>query len=150
MDIRAPGPVMIIDPSPKRRPASIPLKETWGVESGRYVQPSLNTPYGGRFGDEVFYKVNDPNLPGMKWKSSRIMPEWASRSHARIVSVRPERVQEITEEAAIKEGILGTWDADNKIWKGFYREGFRQLWESIYPGSWGRNDWAWRIELEKL
>jgi len=91
----------------------------------------------------------EPGQSPCRWRSPRFMPECAARSHARIASVRPERVREITAEEVIREGILGTWDADNKIWKGFYREGFRQLWESIYPGSWGKNDWEWRIELEK-
>jgi hypothetical protein len=30
-----------------------------------------------------------------------------------------------------------------------YRAGFQTLWESLHPGSWERNDWVWRIELER-
>ncbi|MFH1628379.1 MAG: hypothetical protein ABIE47_06610 [Pseudomonadota bacterium] len=84
------------------------------------------------------------------WKSPRFMPEWAARSHALIVSVRPERVQEITEGEAIREGVK----ADPVMINGFppvryfRRDSFRRLWMNLHPGSWERNDWVWRIELE--
>ena len=71
-------------------------------------------------------------------RSPRFMPEWASRSHALIVSVRPERIKDITIEESMKEGFTLPLVC-----------GFIPLWEKIHPGSWERNDWVWRIELEK-
>jgi len=26
---------------------------------------------------------------------------------------------------------------------------FRALWESLHPGSWEKNEWCWRIVLNK-
>ena len=78
------------------------------------------------------------------WKPSIHTPEWAARSHARIVSVRAERVQEITEEGAILEGFAMTEIGITA------RTCFRITWNHIYPGSWAKNDWVWVIELEKL
>ncbi len=81
------------------------------------------------------------------WKSPLFMPAWASRSHALIVSVRPERVQEITSfEAAeegcpIKEGIVNAHDVLR--W-------FKDLWEALHPRSWEKNEWCWVYKLKRM
>ncbi len=113
------------------------IKETWrayaGEDDSEYEHPSVE------------YKADSPGkYQDLKWKSPRFMPEWASRSHALIISVRPERVQEITDDEAFDEGIVDIRFA------GEERVAFHCLWESLYPGSWERNDWCWRVELEKL
>jgi hypothetical protein len=114
----------------------------------------------------IFYKQRgDTLLPDNKWKSPRFMPEWASRIHALIVSVRPERVQEITGEDATREGCIKRFVhpcgpgqpsvAAQEVWSYGKSEAsdpvsaFEMLWESLHPGSWERNDWVWRIELER-
>ena len=64
------------------------------------------------------------------------MPRWASRILLRVVSVKLERVQDITEEDARKEGVLN-------------KDEFQKLWEKIHkPGAWARNDWVWAVEFE--
>ena len=103
------------------------IKETWCMANGiRY------------------YRADHPVCEPERWGSPISMPECAARSHARIVSVRLERVQEITEEEAICEGFAMTEIGVSA------RTCFRITWNAIYPGSWERNDWEWRIELEKL
>lgn len=82
-------------------------------------------------------------------RSPRFMPEWASRSHALIASVRPERVREITEEEAIREGVTPSIVGDDLDYLR-YRAGFQTLWNTLSPGSWERNDWVWRINLERI
>ena len=70
------------------------------------------------------------------WQSGRYMPRWASRILLRVVSVKLERVQDITEEDARKEGVLN-------------KDEFQKLWEKIHkPGAWARNDWVWAVEFE--
>ncbi len=113
--------------------------------------------------DGVRYKADGgPNFNlHQPWKSPRFMPEWASRSHALIVSARPERVQEITPEEVKKEGLvvqdfagIGVLSllglTPETYMESVAMQKFEALWESIHPGSWERNDWVWRIELEKL
>lgn len=78
-----------------------------------------------------------PGQGPTSWRSPMFMPEWASRSHAVIKSVRPERIQAITTEEVILEGVTS-------------RLSFAGLWETIHPGSWEKNSWVWRYELEKL
>lgn len=108
--------------------------------------------YPGDWPDD---STGDPSCP--KWKSPRFMPEWAARSHASIVSVKPERIQEISYQDALNEGI-DVWIKTLKDPSSELREqrlsikqlAFSRLWDSLHPGSWDRNDWVWRIELEKL
>ena len=118
------------------------IKETWGIHKafdGKAVGPGLVYYHADYF---TGTGIPGQDVPITKWKSPRFMPEWASRSHALIVSMRPERAQEITREEALLEGKpLDTMNCPI-MW-------FRILWDSLHPGSWERNDWGWRIELEK-
>jgi hypothetical protein len=76
------------------------------------------------------------------WKvrslSGRYMPNWAARSWARIVSVRVERLQEITEEDAVREGF----DSRGQF------AGYIDTINGV--GTWANNAWVFRYELEKL
>jgi hypothetical protein len=139
--------------NPPYRPGeTVYIKETWHL-CGADTQD-------GKPHTEVIYKANGAICSfcgdAVKWKSPRFMPEWASRIHAKIISVRPERVQAITEEEAFKEGIFVNqhgvihWRDDSGI--GFDRgiTAYFKLWDTLHPGSWGRNDWCWVYTLKKL
>lgn len=78
----------------------------------------------------TWYKFNDtqediPEQERGRWRSPMFMPEWASRHHIKITDVRPERVQDITEEDAIREGIPNGAYAVNAV------HSFQTLWNSI-------------------
>ncbi len=123
------------------------IKETWGaidLESGYALirQPK------SKEGIEIVYRAGCNDFIDSlvhTWFTPRFMPEWASRGHILIGGVKPERVQAITEEDAIKEGFHNPGDPDfNPLFP------FIGIWDSLYPGSWERNDWVWRIELEAV
>jgi hypothetical protein len=78
------------------------------------------------------------------WQSPVTMLKKFSRSQARIVDVRVERIREITEDEAYNEGVFGG------DWMGDPIGEFIKLWNSIYPGSWERNDFIWRYGLERV
>lgn len=78
------------------------------------------------------------------------MPRWASRITLEIVSVRVERLQDITEEDAIYEGMVPTYDHDSVPEKDA-TEMFQKLWDSINEKrafGWDANPWVWVIEFK--
>lgn len=87
---------------------------------------------------------------------SMFMPKAQARFWAVIVSIRVERLQDITEEDARREGVIqlpnGRHALRGEI--GFdgttARDVYRLLINSIRPGSWERNDWHWRIEYRRV
>lgn len=83
------------------------------------------------------------------WRPSIHMPRWASRLTLKVTAVRVERVQDISETDAVKEGFEG-WDDDvTGGWTAF--DEFSQTWFGIYgEESWNRNDWVWVIDFEVI
>lgn len=87
-----------------------------------------------------------------RWRPSIHMPRWASRLTLRIVSVRAERLQDITEGDAIEEGCSSTplalrVSADEMETAC---EQFRRLWDEIngHRAPWASNPWVWRVNFE--
>ncbi len=90
------------------------------------------------------YKA-DGDEPLERWRPSIHIPRWASRITLEVVSVRVERLQNISEDDALAEGITlverGTSPVDQ----------FNKLWESINgPGSWEANPWVWVVEFKRI
>jgi hypothetical protein len=107
---------------------------------------------------------------GWRKRPSIHMPRWASRINLEVTEVRVERLQDISEEDALSEGIQrgdGKWhtishSAQLHDVHGFYVEGshirhnapthaFRHLWESVNgPGSWDANPWLWVVTFKNI
>lgn len=116
----------------------------------------------GFLGDQkpsILYRASDEadriedEVPfGIKWKPSIFMPRWASRITLKVKSVRVERVQDITNNHAIDEGIHGKKTETPRSYNVTCMK-FSNLWDSINckrPGcSWGENPWVWVISFEK-
>lgn len=82
---------------------------------------------------------------GLRWRPSIHMPRWASRIQLEIVSVRLERLNDISESDAKAEGCEPAECCDA------YYHGFSKLWESINGGgSWDQNPWVWVIEFKRF
>jgi len=78
-------------------------------------------------------------------KPSIHMPRWASRILLEIVSIRVEKLQDISEADAVAEG--GPVDHPNGTACGWYE----QLWEQINgPDSWDVNPWVWVVEFRRI
>ncbi len=110
----------------------------------------------------ILYKATDDHAPVSKWTPSIHMPRFASRINLEIVRVGVERLQDISFNDAIAEGILQTSDESmtNRTWRDYSGLGvsstmspfssYRTLWESINgPASWDQNPWVWVIEFKK-
>ena len=95
-----------------------------------------------------------------KWHPSIHMPDWAARIRRRVVSVTVERLQDITEDDAVREGF-GTSEELEEFFRNCAppgsrmarpRDSFEAAWDSIYAAKglgWGSNCWVWRIEFER-
>jgi hypothetical protein len=84
-------------------------------------------------------------------KIGRFIPAWASRITLEITGIRVERLQDISEEDAIAEGITEDFPEHECNSSRPYAEGYRWLWESINgPGSWDANPFVWVVEFRRV
>lgn len=112
-----------------------------------------------------------------RWKPSIHMPRPAARIFLKITGISVERLQDITEEDAIAEGVeQNTCDDPSKCpsrlkgggccgdgeYKNYLvsidgepaysaKESFETLWQSINgPDSWEQNPWIWKITFQRI
>jgi hypothetical protein len=87
------------------------------------------------------------------------MPRWASRILLEMVTVRVERLQDISEADAIAEGITeGTGDFAGCFFSGgpamsgtTAKECYARLWDEINgAGSWAANPWVWCLTFRMI
>lgn len=146
------------------------VRETWGIWALDIL------PFPAAY---IAYKANGTSLPIQEkdclkfqftsvpdvgyhnpnvWRPSIHMPRWASRITLEVVNVRVERVQEISEEDADKEGataiapgyeeIMYSWFEGNKVVTSRdSRDWFKYKWNSIYK-NWDQNPWVWVVEFK--
>lgn len=100
-----------------------------------------------------------------RWRPSIHMPRWASRITLEIVSVRVERLQDITEEDAEAEGVdedpgepQHEYHSTTGVYLGAcypdasYVRAFQALWDSINGerASWQSNPWVWVVSFQRV
>lgn len=124
------------------------VRETWAHDD-----PNCQSARCGNV-DHIWYRaseapiVADSFAGSASWRPSIHMPRWASRITLEIVNVRVERVQDIREFEAEKEGVIPT--------KGMlfpHSFTFVNLWNDLYAArgsSWDANPWVWVIEFKTL
>ena len=79
---------------------------------------------------------DDTHRDDYRWKSPLFMPKAAARLWLEVVSVRPERLQELTAADAVLEGVSfdkdsGYWFAEDEIMADNAQCCFIKLWDSI-------------------
>ena len=99
-----------------------------------------------------------------KWKPSIHMPKEAARIWLKVMNVRVERLQEITDEQAKREGIQYdecptgfTWKQETDMHNCYTTPigAMQALWNSTIKKSdidrygWDANPWVWVIEFER-
>lgn len=120
------------------------VRETWYKDKYRYM-------YRVNYSDsEKFYR--DGKEAKIKWHPSIHMPKEAARIWLKVTDVRVERLQEITEIGATKEGCV--YDVEYAL--GNTAKGhFIEIWNSTIKKSdrdrygWNANPWVWVIEFEQ-
>ncbi len=104
--------------------------------TGRYYYAATDTtPF------DTYVDSNGVAHPNVPWRASIHMPKAAARIWLKVTDVRVERLQEITEEQAIKEGIIRLYDnlsdADYIDWA---------MRTGVYPRAkedWGYKNYLW-------
>lgn len=120
-----------------------PGDEIWVRETWKYCWKCGHTNYAADCNKPRQCRSCDASLG--KWKPSIHMFKFCSRISLEILSVRPERLQDITHWDAKAEGVecLPNYTAAPV-------DDFRELWDSINGrGSWDSNPWVWRIEFKR-
>lgn len=130
------------------------VKEAWAVDAlWDDRKPSEIDPHAS-----VWYPTNADLMNMPLWVGKLRTPMFLREIHARtfleIVDVRPERLQEITDEDAIKEGVIlkASIVTGNLVTEPTYRDSYAMLWDSINkpPYDWSGNPWVWRIEFKRV
>jgi len=83
---------------------------------------------------------------GLRWRPSIHMPHDACRLVLEITAVRVERLQTISPQDCIAEGITTRFTVDDG--NDDLRIQYRDLWDST-GGDWDGNPWVWVIEFKR-
>lgn len=92
----------------------------------------------------------------IKWKPSIHMPKVAARLFLKVTAVKIQRLKDITEPEALKEGFISTavTNPEGDDYTGLYaHEHFINVWDEIYfkqGNGWDFNPWVWVIEFERI
>jgi len=152
-------------PTPYKVGDVLYVRETWGCYSDNWSDAAYFM-YRADFPDGVTtYMHSDGvhkcDLP--KWKPSIHMPKEVARIFLQVTDIRVERLQDITEEQAIKEGCQAGFyeykgavfgDEDTEEWTAI--DEFTEIWNStIKPDQlkyygYEANPYVWVIEFEKI
>lgn len=141
---------------------TIQFKEGFGVLPHPQPERELFLPLVER--DE--FTESNTGIDFGKWRPSIHMPRWASRITLEVVSVRVERLQDISDDDAVAEGVkdlchCGDYVQDHGYHSGhgavsmpgYARDEFSGLWDSINAKrgySWESNPWVWVIEFKRV
>lgn len=124
---------------------------------GQFIQPEYDGPdygagpsfnYDKYPGDYCMWYLDlmrgSKPSEGYRWCPSIHMPRWASRITLDITEVRIERLQGISGEDALLEGISTDFTYDPACFA------FSKLWKSIHgEDSWDANPWVWVVSFSR-
>jgi hypothetical protein len=141
------------------------VRETWGLirNKGELGVTDWDGPIppARPGGWDVTYRATDGweshfDDRGFNWRPSIFMPRWASRIDLELTGVRVERLQEISYQDCVAEGIppVPCMDdhADPETIIGAIRSLYAKLWDQVNmprPGcDWSDNPWCWVLEFK--
>lgn len=116
------------------------VRETWADVFGKYE-------YRADYSEsENTYRVKRYGTTIAKWRPSIHMPREAARIFLRVTNVRVERLQAITYDDCLREGL---WDNGTDV---DTLAAFQELWQNLNAKrgyGWEINPWVWVIEFER-
>lgn len=102
---------------------------------------------------------NERGIVAWPWKvrylASRYCPRWASRTTLEVLSVRVERVQDITGRGVLAEGVDNgrSNPSMGARWENQQRMAFAALWDELNAArghGWESNPWVWVIAFKRI
>jgi len=128
------------------------VRETFGI-----CHRGDSTPGGKPYDPDILYRATDiePDIPErllwepFKWKPSIFMPKKLSRITLKITDIRVERLQDISENDALAEGVQQDNDKHSPPPFITAKENFQALWNSINK-NWKENPWVWVLEFSVI
>ncbi len=136
------------------------VKETWKVAENVTVNSVAPVLYKAECNSFALANIDN-------WKSPFSMPELASRIHLEITGIKAQRVQDITEEEAMAEGIekpieercmlvyrdysIKEEDNEGYNWFSTAKDSYSSLWDSINAKKglpWESNPWVWVVSFK--
>ncbi len=141
--------------------SSPPLQCPYGrIGDDLWVRETFyNDLIGGKDPSHIYYRADGTccemipecqcaDVGKSKWTPSIYMPRWASRLTLEVTAVRVQRLQQISEEDALAEGIDRE---DLKLCHVTPENCFKKLWNSINGKrkgcSWEANPFVWVVEF---
>lgn len=144
------------------------VRETWADIHGTLEDKEGRT-------IKYIYKADDTGLSdphsysswGIKWCPSIYMPREAARVFLKVTNIRVERLQDISEQDAISEGVLtisNTPEYQKALEEAIKNNSkpplgevptqrFRRLWDSINEKrgyGWDTNPYVWVVKFERV
>lgn len=127
-----------------------PLRLPYAPGDRLYVREAIHWTDNLRFAadDAIvdFDRMPEGFTAGRAHVSGIFMPRWASRLTLPVTEVRVQRLQEISTDDAIAEGISLPWVSGRTLAmmaQGIAKDGYRTLWNSLHgPDAWDENPWV--------
>lgn len=146
------------------------VRETWAETCDEYGTPLIAYRAGSCKGlalnDQGEHYVFDGKFGEYDvdaWRPSIHMPQWAARLFLRVTDVRVERVQDMTPDAFVAEGMqmdescfwLGSLHKVKGTPKVFgnVKTAFQDIWDSTVTDpafNWDANPWVWVYDFERI
>lgn len=128
------------------------VRESWRAPLAYELTPPRDIPPGTPITYQADGAGTLPHINAGKLRPGMFMPRWASRTILDVTAVRVERLQDISREDAMAEGIVlqpdgGYGLADTTHYHATDpRHSYWSLWEAINgPGSVEANPWVWAV-----
>lgn len=105
-------------------------------------------------GEKAMYRADiDKYAESIQWNRAIHMPRWASRIMLEITGINLQRVQEMTREDAIAEGMTREerWNCYGT--GSVEKDAYAELWDSLNAKrgySWAKNPWVWVIKFKQV
>jgi hypothetical protein len=152
------------------------VRETWRLYESAKHNPWPDLP--SRHGPDglAFYRDGFDRSPPTRWRPSIFMPRWASRTNLTPIQARLMRLQDITDDEAIAEGVTftdyGMGEFQQRLPGWHYgpstrhddcldrpRIAFGNYWNVLHagprwnrdpgPSPWDLNPWVWAYTFRK-